>query len=231
MKDYFTIKELPEDERPYEKFEQFGAENLTDAELLAIIIRTGRKGLSSLNLAREILGRAGDEGLLGICKLHTTELKKIDGVGRVKAIQIKAVAELSRRIAKRQAGTRLRFQDSAVVARYYMEDMRHLNQEEMHLIMLNTRCECIGEQVISRGTVSTSVTSPREIFLEAFKREAVYIMLLHNHPSGDPTPSKKDIELTDRISEVGNLLCLRLLDHIIIGDNRYVSMRELGHIS
>lgn len=228
MKDYLTIKELPKEERPYEKFEKLGAENLTDAELLAIIIRTGARGSRSLDLARDVLNAANGQGLLGICKLRIAELMKIRGIGQVKAIQLKCVAELSRRIAKRHVGERASFEDPSVIAGYYMEDMRHLKQEEMRLIMLNTKNELLGERTVSRGTVNASVITPRELFLEALNVEAVFIILLHNHPSGDPTPSRADLHLTKRIQEAGQLIGIRLLDHIVIGDNRYFSMKSHG---
>lgn len=228
MKERLTIRELPEEERPYEKFEALGAAALTDAELLAIIIRTGIPGRPSVELARDVLNAAGEQGLLGICRMRASELRRISGIGRVKAIQIKCVAELSRRIAKAQAGKRLSFESPGMIADYYMEDMRHLDHEEMRLVMLNTKSEFLGDAVISHGTVNSSVLSPREVFLEALKREAVLIVLLHNHPSGDPTPSREDIRLTARVSEVGHLIGIHLADHIVIGDRRYISMKEKG---
>lgn len=228
MKDYLTIKELPKEERPYEKFEELGAESLTDAELLAIIIRTGARGRRSLDLARDVLNAAKGQGLLGICKLRTDELMKIRGIGNVKAIQLKCVAELSRRIAKSQAGKRATFEDPSVIAGYYMEDMRYLKQEEMRLVMLNTKNELLGERTVSKGTVNASLITPRELFLEALHVEAVFIVLLHNHPSGDPIPSRADLRLTKRIQEAGRLIGIRLLDHIVIGDNCYFSMKGHG---
>ena len=204
------------EERPYEKCERFGAGSLTDIELLAVLLRTGTKGESALDLARKLFYPG--EGTQPQAKAHLQswtkeELLKISGIGRVKAIQILCLCELSKRM-------------SQLSARYYMEDMRYYRQEHLKLLMLNTRSRLIGESEISRGTVNMSVISPRELFIEALQKNAVYIILLHNHPSGDPMPSREDILVTQRIREGGSLLGIELLDHIIIGDNCYVSLAE-----
>ena len=154
------------------------------------------------------------------------ELLKISGIGRVKAIQILCLCELSKRMSQLSAREDLDFSRPDTIAAYYMEDMRYYRQEHLKLLMLNTRSRLIGESEISRGTVNMSVISPRELFIEALQRNAVYIILLHNHPSGDPMPSREDILVTQRIREGGSLLGIELLDHIIIGDNCYVSLAE-----
>ena len=150
------------------------------------------------------------------------------GIGKVKAIQILCICELARRLSKACAGPELRFDAPDTIARYYMEDLRHQKQESMKLLLLNTKSRLIGETDISRGTVNSAVVSPRELFVEALQKDAVSIILLHNHPSGDPTPSRQDILMTKKVCEAGRMIGVELLDHIIIGNNCYSSMREQG---
>ena len=179
------MTELPADELPYEKCINKGAEVLSDAELLAVILRTGSKGINALELSRKILDAgAPRNGLLGLYHMTIPQLCQIRGIGEVKAVQLKCIAELSRRIAGQSAWSALNFKDAASIADYFMEEMRHLEQ-------------------------------------------AVFIILLHNHPSGDPTPSEEDKSLTKRISLGGELVGIRLLDHIIVGDRCYASFREM----
>ncbi|MDY3919403.1 MAG: DNA repair protein RadC [Candidatus Limivivens sp.] len=221
------MKQLPEDEKPYEKTLLFGTRSLTDAELLAVILRTGAKGISALELSKSVLNAsAAPKGLLGLHQLTVNDLMKIHGIGKVKAIQIQCILELSRRIAKASSSSGLCFQHPSTIADYYMEDFRHSGQEQIVLMMLNTRCRLLGEKVISKGTVTGALISPREIFLEALHYQAVSIVLVHNHPSGDPTPSREDILLTKRVMEAGELIGISLMDHVIIGDRTYISMRE-----
>jgi len=221
------MKEMPHEERPYEKCLQYGAAVLTDAELLAVIIRTGAKGTQSLELARNILQFSPSHGgILGIHHLTVKDLMSIRGIGKVKAIQIKCIAELSSRIAKATSPQSLSFQSPDVIARHYMEEMRHKHQEELLLIALNTKNRFICDRIISKGTVNSSLVSPREIFIDALQNNAVNIIILHNHPSGDPTPSREDISITERIKEAGSIIGITLLDHIVIGDNCYVSFNE-----
>lgn len=222
-----TIKEMLEEERPYEKSRRFGEKSLTDIELLAVLLRTGVKGENSLELAKKILyPDESQQGLAGVHQWTYEKLTKLKGIGAVKATQILCVLELARRLSKAGAVKRLSFTSPASIAEYYMEDMRHQKQEHMKLLMLNTKTMLIGESDISKGTVNASLVSPRELFIEALEKNAVSIILLHNHPSGDPTPSKEDILITRRIYEAGNLIGIELLDHIIIGNNCYVSFVE-----
>ena len=211
------ILSLPPEERPYEKCLEQGCQALSDAELLAVIIRTGAVGDTSVELARRVLDLGGRQGnLAGLCGLSVQELTSVKGIGRVKAIQIQCIAELSRRMAKSRARDGLCF----------MEDLRHEEREQCRVMMLNTRSMLLAEKQLSVGTVNASLISAREIFLEALKCQAVYIILIHNHPSGDPHPSREDILLTKRVWEAGELIGISLLDHIIIGDRSYVSLRE-----
>ena len=223
-----TMKELQPEYRPDEKFLTFGPKALSDAELLAIILRTGSTEEHSVELARKILTRNRDDhiSILNIFHYEYHELLKIKGIGKVKAIQIKALAELSLRIAQEHASSNLVFQKPATVAEYYMEQLRHENRERVVLLMLDSACGLIKEQILSTGTVNASLISARELFITAMKYEAVFLILLHNHPSGRPMPSSADITYTHEIAAAGELLGILLLDHIIIGDHSYYSFKE-----
>ena len=224
-----TIKEMYHEDRPYEKCERFGAENLTDAELLAVLLRTGTRGENSLELAHRLIqSDLSGKGILNIHRWTYEQLKRVRGIGRVKAVQILCLSELAKRMARAAAMDSLDFSSPETIARYYMEDMRHKKKEVLKLLLLNTRARLIGESDISVGTVNTALVSPRELFIEAFQRNAVAIILLHNHPSGDPTPSREDVRITRRIREAGVLIGIELLDHIIIGDNCFTSLKEKG---
>ncbi len=228
---YCTVKELPLSERPYEKCEKSGPAALSDAELLAVIIRSGSRNERAADVASRVLTYSGSyPGLIGLNYINMNELKSIKGIGRVKAIQLLCIAELTKRMAKATNEGRLQMITPEAVAHYYMQDMRHLTREIVLLIMLDSKSKILKDMVISSGTVSSSLLSPREIFLNALKYEAVNVILLHNHPSGDPAPSREDIQITKRMKEAGNLIGIKLMDHIIIGDNRYVSLGEQGFI-
>ena len=217
---------------PYERFLRFGPENLTERELLAIIIRTGTKDQSALQLAENVLGlaRYPREGLLGLYDVSIEELKTIKGIGEVKAIKLKCLTELSMRISTATAREGICFHDSAAVARYFMEKLRHRDTECVILVCLDAKGQMIEEKRLSEGSVRMSLISPREVFLEALKSRAVHILLVHNHPSGNPAPSRADIELTQNIRELGEKMDISLLDHIIIGDNRYTSLKEAAYL-
>ena len=223
-----TIKDIPIQDRPYEKCLEFGPEHLTDAELLAVILRTGRPGSNSLELSYEILklAQTSGEGLCGLHHLCIQELMSIPGVGTVKAIQLKCIGELSRRMARQKAKERLSFNAPDTIAEYYMEELRHLEQEVLLCMMLDTKNHLLGEKRMFLGTVNASLVSPRELFLEALRYQAVNIILVHNHPSGDPTPSREDVLITQRVHQGGELIGIHLLDHIIIGEHTYMSFRE-----
>lgn len=152
----------------------------------------------------------------------------IKGIGIAKAVQIKSIAELSRRIAKShfRISNKKEFVSPEIIAGYYMEDMRHLATEHLKVIMLNTKYRFIGDYELTKGTVNSSLASPREVYIEALKSEAVYIVLIHNHPSGDPTPSRDDLIITKRMKDAGNIIGISLIDHIIIGDNNYISLKQ-----
>ncbi|WP_296029476.1 RadC family protein [Dorea sp.] len=223
-----TIREMPPEERPYEKCLRLGAESLSDVELLAVLLRTGTRGENAIELSRRILYHAGESGILGIHQFNKERLMKIRGIGNVKAIQISCISELAKRLAKASYHEMVSFTDPKTIAKYYMEDLRHEKQEHMKLLMLNSKARLLGETTISKGTVNASLITPRELFVEALQKNAVSIIILHNHPSGDPTPSREDMLTTKRILDAGALIGIELLDHIVIGNNCYISFREEG---
>ena len=202
--------------RPYERCLLYGPSSLSDQELLAVIIRSGTKGASAVFLADQILHlESGNSGLLGICHLSVSELMTVPGIGQVKAIQLKCVGELAKRI-------------STYRARQVLSFLRHEETESLVCMMLDTKNGLISEEILSKGTVNYAVMSTRELFIAALRCRAVSIILLHNHPSGDPAPSDEDIRLTHRVYAAGQLIGVNLLDHIIIGDNCYISFNECG---
>lgn len=217
------------DELPYDKFLRLGAENLSDAELLAIMLRTGTKDKTPIELGRDILRLSGEKlGLLGLHHFDVKELMQIPGIGEVKAVQLLCIAEIAKRTANMRAKAKLCFDKPETVAAYYMERLRHEATEHLTLVLLDNRKNILNETVISVGTANSTLVSPREICIRALRLEAAYMLLLHNHPSGDPTPSRQDILVTQKIREVSDLVEIPLLDHIIIGDNRYTSFNQKG---
>ena len=215
---------------PFEKFAAFGSESLTDSELLAILLRTGTKGVSARELGERVLSRTAGygNGLLGLYHISVKELQKIEGIGEVKAVQLKAIAEFAKRMARAKAKSGLSFHDPYSVADYYMERFRHESVEHILLLFLDSGYHLIGEEILSKGTVNASLLSPREVFVQAFRNGAAGIMLLHNHPGGNPAPSEIDVQVTDRIGRTGALWDIPLIDHIILGDINYFSFRESG---
>lgn len=228
MKYSNKMKAMPGEERPYEKCILKGASALSNTELLAVLLRCGTQGENALELANHLLYQENEEGLLAIHHFTLESLLKIKGIGKVKAVQILCLSELAKRLAKASAKELLSFDSPETIARYYMEDLRHERQEHMKLLLLNSKSMLIGETNISKGTVNASIVTPRELFIEALQKNAVAIVIMHNHPSGDPTPSQEDIITTNRIKNAGNLIGIELLDHIIIGNNCYISFRETG---
>ncbi len=228
----FQTKNLPDSLRPYEKCEAMGAQALSDAELLAVILRTGTAGQNSLELSIHILDQCGENrSIAGIDDLSLEELRDIKGVGRVKALQLKCLMEFSRRLWRVERVHRKKFLCPKDCADYYMEELRHLKTEVIYVPLLDTKCSFLGDFKLSEGTANASLISAREIFTRAVKKGAVKIMLVHNHPSGDPTPSKEDIEATERVLVAGKIMDMALVDSIIIGDGVYVSLREKGLVN
>lgn len=225
MNHHFTVKELPESEKPYEKCLRYGAEYLSDAELLAVIIRTGTKGKKSVDVAQEVLS-CKEKNLLNLYRLSLGEMTSIPGIGKVKAVQLKCMAEIARRVAKAVRNRDVSLKNPSSIASYYMEELRHEDKEKLMLCMFDSQCALLGDEIISVGTINSSLISPREIFRRALADQAVHIVLLHNHPSGVPLPSAQDRIVTRKIQECGDMIGIHLSDHIIIGDNQYFSFRE-----
>lgn len=225
MNHHLTVKELPESEKPYEKCLHYGAEYLSDAELLAVIIRTGMQGKNSIDVAHEILNRK-EKSLLNLYYLSMKELTDIPGIGMVKAVQLKCLAEITKRMTKAVRLREVTLNSASSVAAYFMEELRHEDREKLMVCMFDSQCVLLGEELISVGTINSSLVSPREIFSRALANQAVYIILLHNHPSGVPIPSVQDKLVTKRVQECGELIGIHLSDHIIIGDNKYFSFKE-----
>lgn len=228
------LRELPREERPRERLIRHGPAALSNAELLAIILRTGegRSGRSALDLARHVLSLGcarGDEaeGLRFLAVAAVEELSQVKGIGPAKAVQLKAAVELGRRIARvtrRRSVVRTPRQARDLL----LEEMRYLEQEQFRAILLDARNGVISIELISVGTLDSSPVHPREVFKMAVRKNAAAIIVAHNHPSGDPTPSEADVLVTRRLAETGRLLGIEVLDHLVIGDNRYVSFKELG---
>ena len=215
---------------PYEKFLKSGAASLSEAELLAIILRTGTRNCPALALAGQVLSLScgRERGLNALHHISLAELMDIPGIGEVKAVKINCIAELSKRMAMESAGQVVLFDAPKTVASYFMEELRHEEKENILLLSLDNRLHLIEKYVLSIGTVNESLLSPREVFVQALKCKASHVMLLHNHPSGDALPSGQDILITKKIKEAGELVGIPLIDHIIIGDGCYTSLKEKG---
>ena len=218
---------MHESERPMEKMQRRGKESLSDAELFAIIFRTGTRKANAVELATTMLRRNNKAApLVGLYQDSLLELQEISGIGQVKAAQVHAVLELSRRISKQRHSVEVKITSANGVANLYMEELRHLKQECFKVIYLDTKNKIIKDENISIGSLNASIVHPREVYKNAVKKSANSIIIMHNHPSGDPAPSREDIDITRRIRKAGELLGIALLDHIIIGDHRYISFKE-----
>ncbi|MDZ5470815.1 DNA repair protein RadC (plasmid) [Bacillus sp. 31A1R] len=222
------IKDFPEEDRPRERFEKNGPESLSNHELIALLLRTGTKDESVLQLANRLL--AHFEGLRLLKDATLDEITEIKGIGKAKAIQVLAAVEIGRRVANLAYNDRYVIRSPEDGANYVMHDMRFLSQEHFVCIYLNTKNQVLHKKTVFIGSLNASIVHPREVFKEAFRRSAASIICAHNHPSGDPTPSREDIEVTKRLLECGKLLGIDLLDHIIIGENKFVSMKEKGYV-
>lgn len=224
------MKDIPANERPYEKLEKYGPETLSNAELLAIVIRTGSMEETSVTLAQRLLARGeNNSGIAFLHDLSVEELRKTKGIGRVKALQIKAVMELSKRVsASFINNNRVTIKSPVEVSSLVMEEMRHLKKEVFKIILLNTKNHIIKYLNVSVGSLNSSIVHPREVFSEAVKTGCSGMLLVHNHPSGDPEPSREDIETTQRLVNAGNILGIKVLDHVVIGDGKYISFKEQG---
>lgn len=218
------IKQLPESERPYEKLEIYGEKMLSNAELLAIIIKSGTKENTSVELANKILSLVDDDILQSLQDISLEEFQKIKGIGKVKAIQLKAVCELARRMAQPIKRKNIKVNSSVDVAELLMDELRFEKIEHVKLLLLNAKNIIVRIVDISKGGMNSAIVEPKEILQEAIKSGIPKIILVHNHPSGDSTPSKADIDLTKRLYSAANILGIQFLDHIVIGDRCYTSI-------
>ncbi len=223
--EYTTIKNMPISERPREKMLTYGCQSLSNAELLAIILSTGTKERTAIDLARGILNMSS-EGLRTLTNCTIEELMQIKGVGLAKASQIIAAVELGKRIALTANVNNYKIKGPEDVSNLLMEEMRYLNKEIFNIILLNTKNNVIAIENISVGSLNASIVHPREVFNIAIRRSSSAIILAHNHPSGDPKPSTEDVNITKRLIEAGSIIGINVLDHIIIGDGIYFSMKE-----
>lgn len=221
-------EELLTKELPYEKFLTLGPGALTEAELIAIILRTGTRNCSALELAKKVLAKASgkSKGLNGLHHLSLQELMEIPGIGEVKAVKIKCMAEMAIRMATQKAAESLKYDTPETIADYYMEQMRHLEKEKVILLLLDNKLHLIEEYMLSLGTGNASLLSTRDVFIEALRVRACKMILLHNHPSGDPFPSREDLGITQTMKEAGEMMDIPLIDHIILGDGCFISLKK-----
>jgi DNA repair protein RadC len=223
---YQPIKDWPEEDRPREKLLDRGAAALTDAELLAILLRTGNAGASALDHARILLTQFG--GIKGIDDAPARELSAIKGIGSAKSAQLKAGLEIGRRLGREkwEAGRSLR--SSEDVFRHFAEQMEKEKRELFYVVLLNNKNKKIREVKISEGSLTASLVHPREVYNPVIRESAAAVIFVHNHPSGDPAPSPEDIEITRRLKQVGEVMGVRVLDHVVIGHGRYYSFSDRG---
>ncbi|MGL5352129.1 MAG: RadC family protein [Clostridium sp.] len=227
MNNNVRISDIPENERPIEKMLINGPEGLNNAELLAIILRTGVRGENVVSLSSRLLSEV--EGLDGLLNSNYYDMTNIKGIKKIKASQLIAMIELFNRFKTlRSQSINFKISSPKNIASMLMNEMTDLNQEVLKLIMLNTKNEVVGIKDVFKGSLNSSIVHPREIFREAIKRNSASIIICHNHPSGDPTPSKEDINITIRLKECASIMGIELLDHIIIGNSKFVSLKEKG---
>lgn len=229
MQDNLKVLDIPQNERPIEKLIKNGPDLLSNSELLAIILRSGTQGNNVLDLSQKVLSKVN--GLDGILNISYNELTSIKGIKQVKGAQILAVAELFKRfMSLKSQSDKTIIKSPGDLASMLMQEMESLKQEVLKVIVLNTKNNIIKAKDIFKGTLDTSLVHPREIYSEAICSGGASIIICHNHPSGDPTPSKEDVEITKKIIECGNILGIKLLDHIIIGSKVFISLKEKGII-
>ena len=220
------IRDLPLAERPRERLWNHGAGSLSNAELLAILLRTGAASESVLDLATRLLARFG--GLAGLARAGLAELCAERGVGEAKAAELKAGLELGRRLLSTQPEARPVVRSPQDVANLLLAEMGMLEQEELRVVLLNTKNQVIAIQEVYRGSVNTSLIRVGEVFREAVRQNCPALVVVHNHPSGDPTPSEDDVQVTRRMVDAGKLMDIEVLDHLVFGQQSYISLKERG---
>ena len=223
------IREFPCEERPRERLAVVGPKALSDAELLAIILKTGRPGENALDLARRVISKSRNSSLSGVYDMTLEELKKIKGIGQAKAAQVAAVCELSSRIGADKAGIkRLNIASIPQLGEMLVSRLKWLNKEVFEIVLVDCRWHVINTVRISEGSLNQSIVHPREVFVEALKNYCTAVVLVHNHPSGNPAPSSEDFETTERLIRAGRLLGIEVVDHIVTGSDTYYSMHMYG---
>jgi len=222
------VRDLPMDERPREKLIKYGSSYLSNAELLAILLRTGTKDVSVIRIAEEVLSHFEGQGLSGLIHMSPQELARIKGVGLTKAATILAAVELGRRLAVRAAETIDHIGGPEDAAHYAMPRFRFEQQEHFALMTLDQKNHITGFFDLTVGTLTASLVHPREVYRKAIQQSAASIIVFHNHPSGDPSPSREDIAVTERLAKSGKVVGIDMLDHIILGKDTFVSLKEEG---
>lgn len=222
----YTIHDLPADTRPRERMVRLGAKALSDAELLAIILRSGARGINVIDMATELV--RSYRGLNGLAHATCTDLQQHRGMGETKATQILATIELGRRVITADPGHRIRVSSPGEVANLLMAELAYAEQEHVKVVLIDTRNYVLATPTVYQGSLNSAHVRIGELFKEAIRRNAAAIIVAHNHPSGDPNPSPDDVTLTRRMVEAGRLLNIDVLDHLIIGHQKYVSLKERG---
>lgn len=220
------LRDIPDEERPRERMLRYGAGALSQTELLAILLRTGTRRESAIHMAQRLLGEIG--GIRGMMDLSLEELTNMRGIGPAKAVQIKAGIELGQRLAKTRLPEARIIRSPRDAADLLMEELRYLQKEHFVCLFLNTKNHIIAQETLSIGSLNASIVHPREVFRAAIKCSSASLVCAHNHPSGDPTPSPEDIRMTRRLLEAGEIVGIDVLDHIVIGDGKFVSLKEQG---
>lgn len=223
-----VIRDLPAGERPRERMDQYGPEALSNSELLAIVLRVGSRGESAVRLGERLLSEF--EGLAGIARARIPQLSALPGMGLAKAAQVKAAFELGKRLATSVDEARAAVRGAADVVALVREELRLREQECLAAVFLDARNQVLRMRILTVGTLTGSPAHPREVFKEALAQGCASVILCHNHPSGDPTPSRDDVALTARMVKAGEVMGIPVLDHIIIGGGRYVSLKEVGRM-
>lgn len=222
---YYTIKDMPLNERPREKLYKYGSKSLSNAELIAVIIRTGSRNETAIQISQNLISM-DKKGIGFLSDASFEELTSVKGIGKCKAAQIISAIELGKRIAAQGGEDKIKVTSPTDIVNLIMEEMRFLKKEHFRIAILDTKNHIITIEEISIGNLNSSIVHPREVFNIAIRRSANSIILIHNHPSGDPTPSREDINITNRLIEAGSIIGIRVLDHIIMGNNRYLSFKE-----
>ncbi len=219
-----ALREMPEEDRPRERLARLGAEALRDAELLAVLFRTGTRELGAVALAERLIRHFAD--LRGLARASLEEIQQVKGVGEVKAVEIKAALELGKRLTLHRAADRYRIRSSVDVSNLLMADFKEYEIERFKALLLNTKNEVLKVIDVSQGGLAGTAALPRDVFRQAVRDGAAAMIVAHNHPSGDPEPSQADLQLTEDLKYTGSILGVTLLDHVVFGDGRYISMKE-----